>query len=291
LGKEVYRSWRTEVFSSLGILTLAFLGTLLLGDKNAVLAFEVAVAANMGWLLLFAIFHLVRAPWIMHREPGAAAENGWGWGIAGIAVILLMGVSLVVGGVAVYVGGPRKVPPINFPTPNLPAFPATVAVPNYAPPKEFRNNMSVRQTFEIVGQLHGTFARQNPPLTFVITAPHESARFRQNFYTMIVAACQGIPEKSSCLIEPAPDPNVELDTGIPTPKYPGIVIHAPDSLPDLLGTMLKQYLGKCFLIHKTTKVVEGISQLKNKREQDSQLVWFELGPGSPWNQGGGCEMN
>jgi hypothetical protein len=77
-----------------------------------------------------------------------------------------------------------------------------------------------------------------------------------------VAACQSQPTSQPCLIEPAPNPQTELDTGIPAPQYPGIVIHTDDSLPQLTGTMLRMYLEGCFIIHKSPNVPNGIESKK-----------------------------
>lgn len=153
-------------------------------------------------------------------------------------------------------------------------------------PSAYGQGVTAIQAFAIVTRLSGVFSGKK--LTFVITAPKENERFRQEFYAMVVQACHA-STRTDCMIEPVPDPDVELDTGIPVAEYSGIVIHASDSHPELIETMLKNALDQCFIIHKNTKIPDGVSKLNPR--PDSQLVWFELGPGSPWNPAGSCQAN
>jgi hypothetical protein len=150
----------------------------------------------------------------------------------------------------------------------------------------YGQGMTAVQAFAIVDRLNSVF--RGKKLIFVITAPKENERFRKDFYAMVVRACRASAD-TGCMIEPVPDPDVELDTGIPSAQYPGIVIHAPDSLPELTETMLKQALDQCFIIHKNKTIPDGIAKLNPS--PGTELVWFELGPGSPWNPGGGCQAN
>ena len=151
-----------------------------------------------------------------------------------------------------------------------------------APPYHYRNELSVSETVDIIRKLRGTFQQQQPNIVFVLTAPEDNLGFKEDLNSMIVAACNlGGPMKGvDATIEPAPDPEVKVDSGIPPPRYPGIVIHAPDSMPRLLGTMLTYALGEVFITRKSETVPEGISRLNITPYQT--LVWFEIGHGSPW---------
>src|SRR6267378_1144098 len=68
-GKQVWRSWRTEALSSLGVTALVFLISWRRHDSSALSSFEIAVVANLCWLAVFALVHLIRSPWLMHRDP------------------------------------------------------------------------------------------------------------------------------------------------------------------------------------------------------------------------------
>jgi hypothetical protein len=161
--------------------------------------------------------------------------------------------------------------------------------PKPTEPYVYRNNLTTPQLLGIIGQLHNLLSKQRPPLTFVFTSPKENSRFKDDFYAMVVMACQNLPPEAFCLIEPAPDPEVELNTGIPAAKNSGIVIHTDDGIPQLTGTMLRLYLDGCFIIRKSQYIPDGIKRLNPRPE--SKLVWFEIGPGSPWNKAGNCQRN
>ena len=92
-GRQVWRSWRAEVFSSLGVSVIVFLIGLRLRDATALSAFEIALVANLGWLALFALWHLVRSPWLIYRDSeirNSAIKSHRGWGVLGLAVLILM---------------------------------------------------------------------------------------------------------------------------------------------------------------------------------------------------------
>jgi hypothetical protein len=104
-GKEVWRTGRTEIFSSLGVSTIVFLISWLGRDASAGLAFKIAVVANACWLALFALGHVVRAPWLMHHDSEinrTATSLHWGWGIFGASVLVSMIGGAAAGGVWLY---------------------------------------------------------------------------------------------------------------------------------------------------------------------------------------------
>ncbi len=148
-------------------------------------------------------------------------------------------------------------------------------------PYQYRNEMTVGEVMEMVKQLHGLF-KQRGHLTFVITFAREdapSAAFQGEFNALIVAACQWEGD-SLCIIEPAPDPRTDIDTGIPSPEYPGVVIHhVPESPSDGIITNIAWALGR-FIVRKTAHVPDGIARLNVG--QGPHFYWFELGPGCPW---------
>ena len=145
-------------------------------------------------------------------------------------------------------------------------------------PAEYRNKMSAQKTIETVRLLSGVFL-QNPHATMVITAPPESEAFKNDFYAMIVAACQREPT-ADCTIEPAPNPQLDIDSGITDPEYQGIVIHhksiaAGDYTADIFISALS-----CYVVRKTSHLPDGIAHLN--LNNTPYFYWFELGHGSPW---------
>ncbi len=181
-----------------------------------------------------------------------------------------------------YLGTPMLVERIRTTSMPVPK-PEAVSAPSIAPspvptPYQYRNEMTINEVMEMVRQLNGLF-KQDAPLTFVITAPPESSSFSSDFYALVVAACQ-LAGNSSCTIEPAPDPRIEIDTGIPSPEYPGIVIHhEPTSPSDVISTNYMWALGR-FVARKSSHIPDGIARLNINH--NPHFYWFELGPGCPW---------
>ena len=149
--------------------------------------------------------------------------------------------------------------------------------------------MTVEETMKTVKGLSNLF-KDARSLTFVITGHPDNESFRTDFYSLIVAACQSaeIAGNSPCSIENAPDPQREVDVDIPTPKYPGIVIHhEPISPDDRTGLDSMHILGiGRFVVRKSSHVPEVIANLN--RNHHPHFYWFELGPGCPWNDPNVC---
>src|SRR5207247_157504 len=69
VGRRISDKWRTEVFSSVGVGAIIFCISWVVGDAGALLAFKIALLANAIWLGIFAIIHIVRAPYLFHSKP------------------------------------------------------------------------------------------------------------------------------------------------------------------------------------------------------------------------------
>jgi hypothetical protein len=121
-GQECYRTWRWELLASFGISVVTYLITK--GDDPlAWRNFKIAFLATTLTLAGFALWHLVRTPWLVHRALNSATEsnNHWAFGVFGVAVL----VALVVGA-SLSIAYLRAVPPppivrIVAPPPPIPA--------------------------------------------------------------------------------------------------------------------------------------------------------------------------
>ncbi|SIO55904.1 hypothetical protein SAMN05443247_08152 [Bradyrhizobium erythrophlei] len=173
---------------------------------------------------------------------------------------------------------PPPATPIEIPNPT----PLPTAVPTGM---QYRNEMSLKAALATSAKLAMLFSAI-PGMTFVITAPPENELFKNDFYALIVATCQREPS-AKCIIEPAPDPKVDIDAGIPDPQYPGIVIHHAPATPysDSMVDSFMYALG-CFHLKKSSRVPESIARLNIGKTPN--FYWFELGNGSPWNANGAC---
>jgi hypothetical protein len=151
----------------------------------------------------------------------------------------------------------------------------------------YRNEMTVRQVSRLRERFAGAI-RQAQPITFVITYPVGSEKFKEDVYSLVVDACStAIPQGSPCSIELPANPKLEIDTGIPSPAHSGIVVHASDSTASAARQYLAQYvLGTCYKTLYSPAMPDAIMKLNGPHS--SNFVWLELGAGSPWNLSGGC---
>lgn len=88
-GRECYKTWRAELFASVVVVLFTFLIKRDWKDLNA------ALLATALTLSCFAIWHLLRAPFLLHKQIlGAEEEPSAGAGIFGLLIVI----GLVVGG-------------------------------------------------------------------------------------------------------------------------------------------------------------------------------------------------
>ena len=145
-------------------------------------------------------------------------------------------------------------------------------------PYQYRTEMTLKQSAVLVERLANVFKRYQP-IWFVVTAPTESKSFKDDLYDAIVSAChQAGP--NSCTIEPAPDPEKEVDTGIPESKYNGVVIHSVSKQPD-------EYLGEAIFGAFSTvshsqewEFPDAINKLN--MIHNPNFVWIQIGRENPW---------
>jgi hypothetical protein len=124
-GEECYRTWRAELLASLIVSLLTYF--ILKGDDPlAGRNFKIALLATVLTLAGFALWHLVRTPWLVHREVSAeeTPATRWSFGIFGIAVLigLIAGAFVLVG----YLGAVPSPPVVRIVAPPPPTSPAQV---------------------------------------------------------------------------------------------------------------------------------------------------------------------
>jgi hypothetical protein len=87
-GEECYRTWRAELLATFLISVVTYF--ISKGDDPfAWRNFEVALISTALTLAAFAVWHLLRTPWLVHRQTIADEKSAahWGFGILGIAVL------------------------------------------------------------------------------------------------------------------------------------------------------------------------------------------------------------
>lgn len=91
LGQEVARSGWADFKISFALSIITFLVGWLFRDGGAMMAFEIAVIANFAFLAMFGVAHIVRSPWLLHKENAVIEVNNkhWGLGVFGIFVVVL----------------------------------------------------------------------------------------------------------------------------------------------------------------------------------------------------------
>ncbi len=88
----------------------------------------------------------------------------------------------------------------------------------------------------------------------------------------------------------APDNSTDLDAPkFPSPpSAPGFTFHGNNTLNEQLG----QLLGPCFIVRRTDRLPNGLSDWFNKRldeperNENRKITWIEIGHGSPWQTRG-----
>jgi hypothetical protein len=129
---------------------------------------------------------------------------------------------------------------------------------------------------------------KDPHWAIFFTYPPEN----QRFYDTLLAL---IRDRLDPWILNAPDNSIDLDA----PKFPpppaesGITLHGDNAL----NTALSQILGPCFVVRRTDREIEGLSEWFTKRlseperAENRKITWIEIGQGSPWLQGNRLSTN
>jgi len=97
-GERLWTAKGSELVSAFVFAACVFIASLFFSDAGAAKAFEISVVALVGWLTCYAIAHIFRTPWLLHREK--EEKTHWGFGLAGIAMLAL--IALEISGVAIW---------------------------------------------------------------------------------------------------------------------------------------------------------------------------------------------
>ena len=176
-GRECYRTWRWELFASFGVSFITYLITK--GDDPlAWRNFQIAFVATALTLAVFAVWHLIRTPWIVHRSLQSAGESPphWALGIVGIAVLG----ALVVGGFLSVTHLHEISPPlVKFSAPPPPITPSDGEPQEKPAPDRNKQNLkpvprpgspkpiAPNNTGQTAGQTVPPTAQPSPPATFL----------------------------------------------------------------------------------------------------------------------------
>jgi hypothetical protein len=87
-GVECYETWRSELLASVLVL-IATYGLTVHENPTAWRDFQTALLAVAITLGGFALWHIVRSPWLVHRSAIIAekTQDHWGFGVFGITII------------------------------------------------------------------------------------------------------------------------------------------------------------------------------------------------------------
>src|SRR5712692_6081264 len=132
VGRETYKTWRWELFSSIPVgLFVAFLN----GNWNDFMTALLATGMTLG---CFVVWHVMRVPWLLHKsvhaERGECAPSAWAgmFGIMIIAAVLLGGYEL---GHALWSARPLGTIDPHMKTPLVPTIEQTPVVTVQGPCK------------------------------------------------------------------------------------------------------------------------------------------------------------
>lgn len=159
-------------------------------------------------------------------------------------------------------------------------------------PYRYRNEMTMHQTADMIDGLQSAARSRIQWLgatTIIVTAPAEEQRFRDDLAALMNVACttcdaERCGNRCQIMFVPDHDPHGLDASAVKIPERPGIVVHSLElAAPNrTLAPMLKVFLESCFLVSASKQIPEGIRAMVPP-PQRGNLIWMELGKGSPWN--------
>ena len=150
------------------------------------------------------------------------------------------------------------------------------ATPADAGKSEARPQLNYGMAFAMAGDMKGSVTGEEHP--FFISSPDENKYLQSVLWTVIR---QGIPSANWVSV-----PKDDLDSPKTTfTNKSGIVIHGSN----IFAASLIRALSQCFEIYKTASGLDSINEYFSKFGK-RDLVWIEIGPGSPWKSDGACEL-
>jgi hypothetical protein len=137
-GQECYRTWRWEVFASFGVSVATYVLTK--GDDPlAWRNFQITFVATALTLAGFALWHLIRTPWLVHRDVNSNEELTvhWTFGVVGIGVL-----AGLIAGAYLSIAHLHAVPPPPIVKIVAPPPPTPPAQAQEKPQKQNKNTLS-----------------------------------------------------------------------------------------------------------------------------------------------------
>src|SRR6266446_5363998 len=109
-GEGCYRAWREELFSAIIFMVIAYFISIGV-DTKAWDDLQIAFLSSGIGLAVFALWHLIRAPFLAHANATVGNPNdpppAYGYGILGILVLLAMAVGGGLLGERIYAALPK----------------------------------------------------------------------------------------------------------------------------------------------------------------------------------------
>jgi hypothetical protein len=135
---------------------------------------------------------------------------------------------------------------------------------------------------------HGTPAGSPAPGSFpielrwalIITAPRDNQEIADLLYKLMGEADLRVQRLE------APDHSLHLDApDFPQPEAAGITLHGTN----VLNARLLSVLQPCIIVRSTGKTIDGLREwYRDKVVQEQEIVWIEIGNGSPWTRDSRC---
>lgn len=134
-GQECYRSWRKEIFAAVILTPITYLLTK--QDKNALENAMVALEANITLFSAYVVFHLIRTPYLLHRERLRPDQRGeqpihGKFGLLGCFLLLAIAAAVAYRVVNPWVFEPPNITVKSPPAPTITQAPSPA--PTQAPP-------------------------------------------------------------------------------------------------------------------------------------------------------------
>jgi hypothetical protein len=264
-GAECYQTWRQELLASLIVSVIAYFLTVKY-DPMAWKNFKVVLIATAVTLGAFALWHLLRSPWLVHCRMIAQEEfkDHWTFGVLGVCVLagVLAGAHLLTS----YLLDIRSIPVVmKVPAPLVPQI--VLQAPGSAKPQWSESPNAQTGPFGpiLAVELAQEFAKLPKPCKVKLTVAKDKRAFRDTLAWIMNYGADCPPDESS--------PPTNADEAAPPPRRaePGMTIHWDKNFE--FGAQIAHFLDAYFKVQTSNRL-----PVNSPRE----LIWIDIGPGNPW---------